>query len=73
MPSIDTIETNYNRKIQLEQFEPVQVGVTLTVELEDGDDPDAVFDEYEDRAEDMVERALAARITQHKIDADSDD
>lgn len=73
MPKVDEIEIQYNRKVQLEQFEPVQHGVSMEVSLTEDDDPDDVYDEYTEVAEEMVERALAERIARAKIEAESDD
>ena len=73
MADVDTIDVQYNRKVQLEQFEPVQHGLSMEVSLDDGDDPDEVYDEYASIAEDMVERSLAERIARAKIDADDDE
>lgn len=73
MPAITEISTSYSRKVQLEQFEPVEHFVEVTVELDSDDDADEVYDEYSERAEDMVERAIAGRIAAKKIEADSDD
>lgn len=70
MPELNTVTTSYSRKVQLEQFEPVEHFVELEVSLEDGDDPDEVYDEYSERAEAMVERAIAARIDSTKDEAD---
>jgi len=70
MPELNTITTSYSRKVQLNKFEPVEHFVELEVSLEDGDDPDEVYDEYSERAEAMVERAIAARIDNMKDEAD---
>lgn len=73
MPEIQEIETHYSRKVQLEQFEPVEHGVTLYAELAEGEDADEAYDELADMAEDMCERALAKRITQTKLADDEGD
>lgn len=67
MADITEVEATYSRKVQLEQFEPIEHRVTLVAELFDEDDPDAVYDEISDSAEDMVERAIAHRVTQTKL------
>lgn len=72
MPDVTGIEVHYSRKVQLEQFEPVQHSVTLTAELSSGEDPDGAYDELADRAEEMVEEAIARRITQKKLADDSE-
>lgn len=73
MATVDKVFPDYNRKLQLDQFEPVQHGVELEVSLEEGDDPEEVYYEYADRAEDMVERELAERIAQKKLEEAEDD
>lgn len=73
MADVTEVTTSYTRKIQLEQFEPISHSATLTVELDEGDDPNAVYDEYSERVEDMVERQLAARLAQKKLDSDGAD
>lgn len=73
MPTIESITVQYSRKVQLEQFEPIQHSAELVVNLQDGDDPDDVYDEYADVVEDMAERQLAARVTAKKLEDDEDD
>lgn len=67
-----TIEVRYSRKIQLEQFEPVEHAVVLTEDVPADEDVDEAYDALADRAEDMVERQLAKRVAQQKL-AESDD
>lgn len=45
MANIGTLEVYYDRKVQLQQFEPVTYGATATVSLDDGDDPAEVYSE----------------------------
>lgn len=73
MPETTEIKASYSRKVQLSQFEPVEHFVEISVGLEEGDDPEEVYDEYSERAEDMVERALASRIAQKKLESDDDE
>lgn len=73
MPHVNTVTTTYERKVQLEQYEPVTHRVELEVAVEDDDDPDEVYDEYSDRAEDMVERALVRRMQQKALAEDAED
>lgn len=72
MAEIETIEVSYSRKVQLAQFEPIEHFVAMVVALEEGDDPDEVYDEYVDLAEELVERAIAERTAAKKLE-DSDD
>jgi hypothetical protein len=64
--NIDTIEVYYDRKVQLDQFEPITFGATASVSLEDGDDPDEVYAEVAGDLQDAVERELARRISTKK-------
>lgn len=73
MPEITTIKPSYSRKVQLEQFEPVEHSVVIEAELDEGEDEDEAYDELKDKAEDMVERAIAARVAAQEIDADDDE
>jgi hypothetical protein len=70
MPEVEKVNVSYSRKVQLDDFEPVEHFAELEVSLEDGDDPDEVYDEYSEQAEDMVERAIANRVTAKMIDSD---
>jgi hypothetical protein len=72
MPEVTDIEATYQRKVQLSDFEPVSHTVTLYAELGSEEDPDDAYDELSDRAEAMVERAIAGRVTQKKLDAEDD-
>lgn len=73
MPDITEIDAHYSRKVQLEQFEPVQHSVTLHAEVASGEDPGEAYDELADMAEEMVEEAIARRITQKKLAESEDD
>lgn len=73
MPTVTEIDAHYSRKVQLEQFEPVQHSVTLHAELADDEDPADAYDDLSDQAEEMVEKAIARRITQKKLAEDSED
>jgi hypothetical protein len=72
MAHLNEMDVSYSRKVQLDQFEPVEHSVEMSVTVEDGDDPDAVYDEFADRAEEMVERAIAKRVASKKLEADDD-
>jgi len=67
------IEVSYSRRVQLDRYEPVEVGTTITVSLDEGDDINDAQERYEDEVEDMVERAIAERVTQHKMNSDEDE
>lgn len=68
-----TIEVYHDRKVQLDQFEPITYGATVTVEIEDGDDYEAVFSEYVRELEDAVDREITRRIARKKMDAGDSD
>lgn len=73
MATITQLDVSYSRKVQLEQFEPIEHSVNLEIALEDGDDPDDVYDEYVDIAEDMVERAIIERVTAKKLESEDEE
>lgn len=72
MSEVTEIEVSYSEKKQVEQFEPVEIGATATVALEDDDDVDNVFDAENEKLEEMVGRSLARRIMRQKRDKDED-
>ena len=72
MAEREQIKPFYSRKVQLEQFEPVEFGAESTVTLEDGDDPKEVMAEEMAFLEDAVERELARRIARKKADSGDD-
>lgn len=73
MADIEEIEASYNRKVQLEQFEPIEHGVVLEVSLDDDEDPEVVYDEYREVAESMVEHAIAERLAAKKLSDDAEE
>lgn len=73
MTEVNSIDVSYSRKVQLDQFEPIEHRVDMEVSLSDEDDPDEAYDEYADIAEDMVERAIAERVARKKLEPDEDD
>ena len=66
MATLDTLEISYDRKIQLDQFEPVTVGAVGTFALEADDDPYEVFQAGQASMQEMVERA--ARVARKKLE-----
>lgn len=71
---ITEISSTYSRKVQLDQFEPVEYSETITAVLDDGDDPDDVSGELRRQAKDNVERGVLDRILAHKMESkDKDD
>jgi len=73
MPEPTSVDVSYSRKVQLEQFEPVEYQTTVSVALGDGDDLEDVYEEYVRLVEDMTERELAQRITKQKLSEGGDD
>lgn len=73
MATDEKFTVGYNRKVQLDQFEPVQVLGELEVSLEDGDVFEDEFASAEDRVEDAVERELSARIARKKMESQEND
>ncbi|SEL19519.1 hypothetical protein [Haloferax larsenii] len=63
---IETLEVYYDRKVQLDQFEPITFGATATVTLEDEDDTDEVYADVARDLQDTVERELARRVATKK-------
>ena len=55
------VESSASRKIQLEQYEPVEAFVSLTAKLEDDDDPEEAAEELSDRAMEQAEEAAMRR------------
>lgn len=67
MATLDTLEISYDRKIQLDQFEPVTVGAVATFSLDSLDDPYEVYQAGQASVQDMTERELAERIARKKL------
>jgi hypothetical protein len=66
------VTVSYSRKVQLDQFEPIEFGGTVTLDLEEGDDYETVYNENAKRIEDAVERELVRRISRKKADSGDD-
>lgn len=67
MATLDSLEIQYDRKVQLDQFEPITVGSVATFSLEPDDDPYEVYESGQATVQAMVERELAERIARKKI------
>lgn len=72
MPEITDLTVSYQRKVQLDQYEPITHTVELRASLDEDEDRDDAYDALAERAEDMVERALASRISQKKLSESND-
>jgi hypothetical protein len=68
MATLDSLEVPYDRKVQLDQFEPVTVGAVATFSLDPDDDPFEVYQQGQATVQKMVETELAARIALKKMD-----
>lgn len=66
------VTVSYERKVQLDQFEPISFNAEVTVDLEEDDDYAEVYNEYASQVEDSVERELARRIARKKADSGDD-
>lgn len=62
---ITTVSVSANKKVQLQQYEPITEHVELTAEVRDGDDADEVLEALEDRAWEQVERGVMERYETH--------
>ena len=67
MATLDSLEIQYDRKVQLSKFEPITVGSTATFSLDSDDDPFEVYQAGQEVVQDMVERELVERIARKKI------
>ena len=70
---IREISSTYTRRIQLQQFEPVEYSETITATLEDGDDAEEVSEELQRIARDNVERGVLNRVMTFKMEEAEDD
>lgn len=68
MATRESIEVSYERKVQLDQFEPVAFGATMTVSLDSDDDLGEVYEQASTDLQDSVERELARRVANKKAD-----
>ena len=68
MATLDVLEVPYSRKVQLDQFEPVEMGATATFTMDADDDPYEVYHDGQATVQQMVERELAERIARKKMD-----
>ncbi|OYR54981.1 hypothetical protein [Halorubrum halodurans] len=67
MATLETLEVPYHRKVQLQQFEPIEMGAVATFSLESDDDPYEVYQQGQTSVQNMVERELAERIARKKL------
>ncbi|UBF22646.1 hypothetical protein HRTV-25_gp65 [Halorubrum tailed virus 25] len=67
MATLDNIEISYDRKVQLQKFEPITVGAVAAFSLKPDDDPYQVYQQGQESVQAMVERELAERIARKKL------
>ena len=56
------VTTTFHKTVQIEEYQPEKIGVSQTVELEDGDDPDDVLDELHKENVAFVAREITSRM-----------
>lgn len=66
MADLSNLVVEYNRKVQLEQFEPVDFGVTAEVIPDEDETIREAYHEAALAAEDMVDREITRRIVSKK-------
>ncbi len=64
---------SYGRKVQLQQFEPIDVHESVTVLLDEDDDLEEVSTELDAVIRENVERRVLKRVLQKKMEDDDDD
>jgi hypothetical protein len=67
MATLERLEVPYARRVQLDQFEPIEIGSTATFSLDADDDPYKVYEAGQRTVQEMVERSLAERIARQKL------
>ena len=67
MATLDSLEVVYDRKVQLDQFEPITAGAVATFSLDSDDDPYEVYQAGQASVQEMVERELVERIARKKM------
>ena len=67
------VTVSFDKKIQVEKYEPETVGVSQTVEIEDGDDPEEVRDKLHDENVAFVSREVTSRLAAKRMKDDRDE
>lgn len=73
MSEVNSFSAYYNRKIQLDQYEPVTYGAELDVEVGEDEDWQEAYHEAVSELEREVEEEIARRVTDKKLGAQEDD
>ena len=61
------VTATFHKTVQIEQYEPEKIGVSQTVELEEGDDPDDVLDELHGENVAFVAREITSRMAAKRM------
>lgn len=62
---ITEVSVSANKKIQLQQYEPITEHVSFKAEVREDDDPDEIAEALEDRAWEQVEEGVMERYETH--------
>lgn len=74
MVDVTTIQATYSRKVQLNDYEPMEIAETITGMVEEDESEEEAFDELFEMARDSVERKLTHRLAAKKMeDMDEED
>lgn len=71
--TVNSFKAFYNRKIQLDQYEPVTYGAELEVDVEEDEDWEEIYHEAIHDLEREVEEEIARRVTDKKLGPDTDE
>lgn len=67
------VKAFYSRKIQLDDFEPIQHSAEVQREVGDDEDWEEVYGNLAERVEDVVESELARRVRDKKLGEEDDE
>lgn len=73
MVEITEITATYSRKVQLEQFEPMEIAESVTGVPEEGESHEEAYDALYKEARDNVERKLTHRLAAKKMEDERDE
>mgnify|MGYP006307917827 CR=1 FL=1 len=68
MVHIKEISATYSRKVQISQYEPMEIAETVTGVPEEGESHDEAYDQLYKEARDNVERKLTHRLAAKKLE-----
>lgn len=69
-PDFDVTEVSVSagRKVQLDQYEPINEQATVTADVPDGEDPEDIMEKIRELAWDECERGVMKRYEEHVRD-----